>query len=76
MLRIMHKTVAARIGFSESGVSMIRAGKRFPMLSTMESIEKAYGWKVEDQVAAREDYAGAFNQMLQDWYANPSPSAD
>lgn len=68
-MQIKNKIVADRLDMSESGVSLIRNGKRFPLMSTMERIESEYGWKVTEQVAARSDYPEAFEQMLLDHYA-------
>lgn len=65
-MKIKNKVVADRIGMSESGVWMIRNGRRFPLVGTMDLIAEAYGWSVEDQFAAREGYAEAFEQVLQE----------
>lgn len=67
-MQIRNKTIADRVGHSESGISLIRSGQRFPRMDTMERIEKAYGWTVPDQVAARSDYPAALERMLREFY--------
>lgn len=68
MLSIKNKLVAERIGMSESGVWFIRNGHRFPTVETMEKIEEAYGWEVNDQFSHRDDYPNAFESILQEFY--------
>lgn len=46
---LLNKAVASRLGLSESGVSRLRSGSRFPSLAVMQNIEAAYGWTVQDQ---------------------------
>ena len=47
--------VAHDLNLSPSGVSRLRSGERFPSLSVMQSIEKKYGWSVQEQADARRD---------------------
>lgn len=46
---LLNRDVAESLGLSESGVSRLRSGSRFPSLAVMQSIESAYGWSVQDQ---------------------------
>ncbi|QBZ73252.1 helix-turn-helix DNA binding domain protein [Microbacterium phage Theresita] len=46
---LLNKAVAQRLGLSESGVSRLRSGSRFPSLAVMQDIEAAFGWTVQDQ---------------------------
>lgn len=74
-MKIRNLTVAERLGMSESGVSLIRNGRRFPLYATMDKIAAEYGWPVEEQVKHREVYSDAFNAMLQRWYAEHGANA-
>lgn len=60
-----HRWVAERMGYSVSGVSLLRNGHRQPTIETMEKVEEAFDWPMCDQVAARDDYAKQFNQIIE-----------
>lgn len=46
-------SMAERLGLVHSTVSRIRAGLRLPSVGVMTKIEELFGWKIGDQVAAR-----------------------
>lgn len=46
---LLNRAVAEQLGLSESGVSRLRSGSRFPSLAVMQTIEGAFGWTVQDQ---------------------------
>lgn len=48
-ITLMNRSVAAELNLSESGVSRLRSGSRFPSLAVMQGIETAYGWTVQEQ---------------------------
>lgn len=60
---------AERMGYSPSGVSLLRSGNRNPTLETMEAVEKAFGWTIEDQVRNRRRYSEKFEQVILAVYA-------
>jgi len=66
--RATNEEIGQRIGLGHSGVSRIRSGDRFPSLAAMRRIERAYGWKIGDQIAAREkgqfEYAHEFDRRV------------
>lgn len=68
-MKIKNKLVADRMGISESGVSLIRHGLRFPRMDTMEKVEHAFGWSVTEQVAVRKRYAEEFEQVVEAHFA-------
>lgn len=49
MKTLLNRDVATRLGLSESGVSRLRSGSRFPSLAVMQDIEGAFNWTVQDQ---------------------------
>lgn len=61
-----NKGIAERIGLTHSSVSRIRNGHRLPSVGVMSAIEKEVGWKVADQVKARQEgtYAEAFRTRV------------
>lgn len=65
---VPHGWIARKMGFSIAGVSLIRSGKRVPSFSTMEIIEREFGWSVVNQVRARHHYASAFEKKMQAAY--------
>lgn len=52
---LLNRDVAESLDLSESGVSRLRSGSRFPSLAVMQSIESAYGWSVQDQSDALQE---------------------
>lgn len=60
---VPHRWVAEKLGYSISGVSLLRRGHRRPTLHTMEAVQRAFGWPVADQVEARRHYS----VNLEDW---------
>lgn len=56
--------VADRMGYSISGVSLLRSGKRQPTVATMDRIEQVFGWDACDQMNHREGFADHFNLWL------------
>lgn len=67
MTTIHNKTVATRLGLSESGVSRLRSGNRYPSLALMQTIESVYGWPVQLQSDAMltDTWNTAFDVILQ-----------
>lgn len=61
---ITNRWAAERMGYSISGVSLLRGGHRQPTLETMEAVQEAFGWPVEDQVKHRRDYPS----QLEQWF--------
>lgn len=64
---VTNRAVAEALGLSESGVSRLRSGDRFPSLSVMQQIESVYGWTVQGQSNARaaDDWTTAFEKVLE-----------
>lgn len=64
--------VAKKMGYSVSGVSLIRSGNRQPTLITMDVVEKAFDWPVTEQVLARRNqkYAEEFNKVISERFNN------
>lgn len=58
--------IGERIGLSYSGVSRIRAGNRIPNRETMQRIEDATGWTLEQQsrAAAEGKYPAEFERLV------------
>lgn len=59
-----HAWVADKMGYSISGVSLLRSGKRKPTLATIDRIEQVFGWDACDQLLHRDDFAELFNQWI------------
>lgn len=61
-----HDWVAKKMGYSISGVSLIRNGKRRPHFATMETVEEAFKWPIYDQIDARREnrYHTEFNKVV------------
>lgn len=63
--RAPHKWVADKIGFSIAGVSLLRSGLRRPSVATMEAVERAFGWTMEEQIGSRHRYAADLERRLE-----------
>lgn len=61
---LLNRDVAESLGLSESGVSRLRSGSRYPSLAVMQSIESTYGWTVQDQSDAMQK--NAWTEGLED----------
>lgn len=59
-----HGWVAERMGYSISGVSLLRSGKRKPTLATIDRIEEVFGWDACEQLLHRDDFADHFNHWV------------
>lgn len=66
-----HDWVAKKMGYSISGVSLLRNNNRQPHFSTMETVEDAFKWPIYDQIDARRSgtYAQEFNKVLANRFA-------
>lgn len=62
----VHRWVADRMGYTISGVSLLRNGQRQPTVETMGEIERAFDWSSSDQIRAFRDgtFVQQFNQRL------------
>lgn len=65
---VTNQWVADQIGISNSMVSKIRSGDRFPSFNVMLKIEKAFNWDTVKQIEARKDnkYQSEFEDRLTD----------
>lgn len=66
-----NKWVGERIGYSESGASLLRRGLRAPTLPLMGLVKNSLGWSIEDQAKAHEDssWAAQFEDRMRAAYA-------
>jgi transcriptional regulator with XRE-family HTH domain len=69
--------VAERMGYSISGVSLLRNGGRRPTIDTMELIEEVFEWPILDQVQARRDgkFPDEFNKVTSEQYHTEKENA-
>lgn len=51
-VQVTNGWIAKKIGYSESGVSLLRRGLRSPTLQTMKSVSEAVGWSQASQIEA------------------------
>lgn len=65
-----NKWVGVVIGYSESGASLIRRGKRRPSLALMRTVAEAIGWSMADQaeVEGRWGWAVEFEMQMRRAY--------
>lgn len=68
--------IAQALNLSPSGVSRLRNGERFPSLTTMQNIERVYGWPVQEQSEARRDrvWHEDFASVLQEFAQRVEPA--
>ena len=65
-----HDAVGRAIGLSESAVSRIRGGNRYPGTATLKRIASVYNWPVHEQIELMADkgydprYAEEFNRRI------------
>lgn len=69
---VTNEQIARDLKLSDSMVSRIRSGDRFPSFGTMELIALQYHWPVADQVARRMlgEYAKSFEYRVGQHYAD------
>lgn len=68
---VTNEQIARDLRISDSMVSRLRSGDRFPSFETMLVIAGRYNWPVSEQVAARANgvYAKSFEYMVGLLYA-------
>lgn len=65
-MTITDRSIAQRIGVSTTFVNMLRRGHRVPGASVMLTIERVYGWTMQDQAEAVAEgtFAAGFNAAI------------
>lgn len=58
--------VGRAIGLTESAVSRIRSGTRYPSIRALKRIAAAYAWPVEDQLKLIPTESGAYDGRYAD----------